>query len=100
MKNHSKIIRGRCLTAKELHILYGDRQVAVGKCFEGEGHFYSQREDSVLHVSAEKDLVNSLHVGFLNDKKDRNYREVTPEEFRAAVAETIYNLELDKFWAI
>lgn len=87
----------RILNTKELNARYGDRQIPVGKCFTSEGHFYLQREDSVLHVSAGKDLINTLHVGYLNNKKTD---EVTTEKFKLAVAETIYSLELDKFWDV
>lgn len=82
------------LTPEEENDFYGNRKIPVGTCFRENDHYYLQQEHSVLHVNLDS-LINSLHVGFLSDKK---YREVPYEDFRKAITSVIYDLELDAFW--
>lgn len=88
-------------TQEQLDEQYGQRVIEVGKAFRTKDkiHYYLQREDDVLHISHHQ-LINTLHVGFLNDMKGKGYKEVTLEVFEANIKEIIYMLELDKYWSL
>lgn len=92
--NHKITVRS--LTDSELDNLYGNRKIAVGKCFKGsEGHLYKQMEDDVLHLNimTEKSyLVNTLHAGFLNDVSVRQFEEIDPKIFNDKLSEIILKL--------
>lgn len=76
--------------------LYGNRVIAIGKCFKSKSNnYYQQRKDHVLHINHNCSLVNKLHPGYLNIGK---FDEITHQEFKNVAKKMIYELELDKFW--
>lgn len=89
------------LTDQELNELYGERKKPINYAvahdceFTGKTHFYLQRENDVLHIG--DNLINTLHVGFFNQKA-RKFREIETNEFNNKFKETIYTMELEKYW--
>jgi hypothetical protein len=93
LENGMEGIEIRPLTEDETDLLYGERKVEVGKYFKkvefNMEHFYLQRENDVLHVNR-KGIINSLHVGALNNT-DNTYTPTTEDEFMNAYLE-VFNL--------
>lgn len=78
--------------------LYGNRVIAIGKCFKSKSNnYYQQRKDHVLHINHNCSLVNKLHPGYFN-VNDKKFEEIEYSEFENAAKKLIYDLELDKFW--
>lgn len=80
--------------------IYGLKTKPVGKAYKrNDGyydHLYLQRESDVLHVNVKGQLLNTLHMGFLN--QEDGLVEITTKEFTEAVKEFIYSAEVDKYW--
>lgn len=103
----------RALSDREEHELYGERKTPVGKCFkyvdtaeDGDGleHYYKQEAYHVLHV-LKGQIINTLAEGFFNDiHKNRrtgfthSYEEITLDEFESAVRQTIFEMEIYKYF--
>lgn len=89
----------RPMTEAETILEYGEQSVEVGKCFKRLGdygdHYYCQREKDVLHI-CKNSLINVLFANGLNNVGPVD--EITYEEFEAAMKETIYSLEINKYW--
>lgn len=86
----------RVLSNQELDQLNGSRTYDIGSTFTQDGHYYLQRENDVLHINSDLDLINLLHVGFLNRRT--NLIEISYNIFLLKMKETIFNLDLNQFW--
>jgi hypothetical protein len=87
------------LSKEEEDVLFGDRTIEISTAFtcENNRHYFLQRENDVLHI-LDNNLINTLHVGFLN--LDHNYyiSEIDIKEFFDAMRKTITILELERYW--
>ena len=90
----------RPMTEAEAVATYGERVVPTGKYFKksiGYGeHYYYQRDLDAVHV-LKGELINTLYANALNQEQS-SLEEIKEEEFEAAIRETIYTLELYKYW--
>lgn len=79
--------------------MYGERKIKIGQCFNLDSHYYMQRKDDVLHVSLHytDTLINSLHVGCLNNSSNANILPITHKQFDNKVKESIYLLDIGKY---
>lgn len=95
-RNKNIKIIARKVSDSELDEMYGDRKIAVGKCFRSNlNHIYKQLKDGVLHLNTESDkvyLANILHVGFLNDSTIHKFEEIDPKIFNDKLSEVILKL--------
>jgi hypothetical protein len=90
------IITTRPLSNEELDQINGNRKYDIGSTFTMNGHYYLQRENDVLHINSELNLINLLHVGHLNNS--RNLDEISNNVFEIRMKEAIFNLDLNQFW--
>jgi len=83
----------RELSKEELDSKYGNKKIDIGRCFLDGSHYYMQRLEDVLHINGL--LINSIHVASINLNE---CLEITNKDFELKIKETIYLLEIDKFW--
>jgi hypothetical protein len=95
-KDHKKFI-ATPFTDAEYEEMYGKRVTPVGAVFKSANHYYLQRETDVLHVSNSEtsSIINSLYVSSLNGN---DHEASNIDEFKNAIKEAIYKLEIDSMW--
>jgi hypothetical protein len=94
----NKRIIGKSIYREEENLIYGSRKVEIGLCFKAEdNHYYMQRKNDVIHINPTSSIINDLHPGYLNNSL-RNLEPVSNEEFESKMKETIYNLDICKYW--
>ena len=96
----NKDVEYKPCTDQEKDHMYGEKTKPVGQAYrKNDGfydHFYLQRESDVLHVNVKGQILNILHIGFLN--KEAGLVEITNKEFTETVRKFIYLSEIEKFW--
>lgn len=73
------------------------RRANVDDCFRDKQtpeHYYMQRENDVLHINTECNLINSLHNSSLGD---HTLEKVSNEEFDDKIRNIVFELGLYKY---